>query len=119
MEDDMKEDITICEKCNNDTKLCDCGKQDKVEVETETVIVNDKPLEEKSLVERHMMANGQFNLGGYLGEQEKINKDLILRVAALEEAMMFFSNWYNKKYASNIIVPEHLANDDNQTKIIL
>ena len=40
------------------------------------------------------------------------------RIKELEEAMMFFSDWYNRTQKSNIILPDNLDEKGN-TKIIL
>ena len=90
-----------CDKCKDGECTCNT--------------VADKPLEEKTIVERHTMSDGRFNLAGCLMEQEAINKDLIIKVAALEEAMQFFSEWYNKTQRVEILVPENF----DKPKIIL
>lgn len=54
----------------------------------------------KDIIQRNMQ-NGKFNLANAFMEQEK-------RILALEEAMTFFSNWYNKTHRTEILIPEHL-----------
>jgi hypothetical protein len=55
--------------------------------------------------------DGKFNLANAL-------VDIDNRLKGLEEAMAFFSSWYNETQRVNILVPEHLANDNNN-KLIL
>jgi len=81
-------------------------------------IDNSKPLDQKNIIERFTI-EGQFKIGSALLYQEQIIKKQEERIAALEEAMMFFSNWYNTTQRPNILVPEHLANDDKPNKLIL
>ncbi len=109
----MKEDIKICGTCNNDTKLCTCSKE--IESKDKPLEANEKPLEEKNIVERHTNKDGQFNLGNCLAEQEAINKHLIEKVEALEQAMQFFVDWYNRTQRVDILVPDHIKD----SKIIL
>ena len=71
----------------------------------------DKPLEDKNIVEKHTVEKN-FRLASALVDLERRNKDLQDRVVGLEEAMQFFSEWYNKTQRSNLILPE-------ETKIIL
>ena len=65
---------------------------------------------EETIIERYTK-EGKFNLSEALITQDRIIKNLSERVIALEEAMMFFSNWYNKTQETNILVPEHLKKD--------
>ena len=92
-----------CEKCKDGECTCNT--------------VADKPLEEKNIVERHTMSDGKFNLGNALVEQEHIIKHLLDRIVGLEEAMQFFSEWYNRTQRVDILVPDTLAQD--KPKIIL
>lgn len=68
------------------------------------------------IVQRHTQGaegeKGKFNLANALTEIDE-------RLAGLEEAMAFFSNWYNKTQRTEIIVPEHLAGDNDKPKLIL
>ena len=95
-----------CPKCEGTE--CTCNKSIEPKVE--------KPFEEKNIVERHLAEDGKtLKIVNLLLEQEAINKDLILRVAGLEEAMQFFSEWYNKTQRVDILVPENF----DKPKIIL
>jgi hypothetical protein len=80
-------------------------------------IDNSKYLSEKNIIEKHT-TNGQFKLSLALLELERINKEQEIRIQALEEAMMFFSNWYNTTQRPNILVPDNLDENGN-TKLIL
>lgn len=82
--------------------------------------MEDKPLEEKNIIEKYTK-DGQVKVGLCLLELEKINKDQELRITALEEAMAFFSKWYNDTQRVDILVPDTLKNelDNNGPKIIL
>lgn len=72
----------------------------------------NKPLEEKNIVEKHTNPKKEFKIGSALLDLERRNKELQDRVTGLEEAMQFFSEWYNKTQRSNLILPE-------ETKITL
>lgn len=76
----------------------------------------DKSLEEKNIIEKFTI-DGNFKIGSALLELERVNKELRSRIEGLEEAMQFFSEWYNKTQRVNILVPEHLAGDT--TKLII
>lgn len=76
-----------------------------------------KTLEEKDIVERHTTSEG-FKFGTALRELEARNKDLVTRVSACEEALTFFSEWYNKTQRANILLPDNLDESGN-TKLIL
>lgn len=78
----------------------------------------NKPLEDKNIIEKHTVEN-QFKVGSALLDLERRNKDLKIRVEALEEAMQFFSEWYNKTQRANILVPDTLASDHDNPSIIL
>lgn len=78
----------------------------------------NKPLEEKNIIEKHTNPEGQFKVGSALIDLERRNKDLEIRVMALEEAMQFFSEWYNTTQRANIILPDNL-DDSGNTKLIL
>lgn len=80
-------------------------------------IDNSKPLDEKNIIEKFTV-EGQFKIGSALLYQEQIIKKQEERILGLEEAMQFFSEWYNKTQRSNILVPEHLTND-NPSGLIL
>lgn len=54
--------------------------------------------------------DGKFNYGNALLYLENITKYQKERIEALEEAMQFFSEWYNTTQRVNILVPEHLNN---------
>lgn len=75
---------------------------------------SNKSLEEKNIVERHTTEAG-FNLANYLFEQEAINKHNIEKIEALEQAMQFFVDWYNRTQRVDILVPEGF----DKPKIIL
>jgi len=72
----------------------------------------------KNIVERHNTEKG-FNLASALIEQEEMIKSLASRLAATEEALAFFANWYNRTQepSGQILVPEHLTQD--KPKLIL
>lgn len=55
---------------------------------------------------------------GALIELESMIKDLSIRLAASEEALSFFANWYNRTQEVNILVPEKYI-DPNPNKIII
>lgn len=80
-------------------------------------IDNTKPLELKNIIERFTIES-KFNIGSALLYMESENKKLISKVEALEEAMQFFSEWYNKTQRVNIILPNNLDESGN-TKLIL
>lgn len=71
----------------------------------------------KDIVGRHMTPKG-FRMDLAFLELESMVRDLSIRLAASEEALAFFANWYNRTQETNILVPEHLANSD-KPKIIL
>lgn len=79
-------------------------------------IHNSKPLEDKNIIEKYTI-DGQFKYGLALLELERINKDQEKRILGLEEAMQFFSEWYNKTQRVDILVPEHLSGES--TKVVL
>lgn len=66
----------------------------------------NKPLNEKNIIEKHTNSEGQFKIGSAIMDLEIRNKQLESRVEGLEEAMQFFSEWYNKTQRSNLILPE-------------
>lgn len=72
----------------------------------------------KDIVGRHLTETGMLRVGNALVELESMVRDLSIRLAASEEALAFFANWYNRTQETNILVPEHLANSD-KPKIIL
>jgi len=80
--------------------------------------VREKSFDEKNIVERHMLANGQFNFGTAFLEADARIHDLTNRVNACEEALTFFSEWYNKTQRANILLPDNLDESGN-TKLIL
>jgi hypothetical protein len=80
-------------------------------------IDNTKPLELKNIIEKFTI-EGNFKIGSALLYMESENKKLTTRVDALEEAMQFFSEWYNKTQRANIILPDNLDESGN-TKLIL
>lgn len=59
----------------------------------------------------------KFDIGNALLYLENITKHQAEKIAALEEAMMFFSEWYNKTQRVNIELPDHL-DENGGTKII-
>lgn len=65
----------------------------------------------KDIIQKHTH-EGKFNLANAIVEIEE-------RMNALEEAMSFFSNWYNKTQRIEILVPDYLANDEDKPKLIL
>jgi len=81
-------------------------------------IDNSKPLEEKNIIEKFTNDKGQFKIGSALLYQEAIIKKQEERIAGLEEAMQFFSEWYNRTQRVDILVPENLDTSGN-TKIII
>ena len=73
----------------------------------------NKPLEEKNIIEKYTDSEGKYKVGSAMLELER-------RILGLEEAMQFFSEWYNKTQRPNILVPEHLAvNTPNTGGLIL
>ena len=73
----------------------------------------------KNIVERHSTEKG-FNLANALIEQEEMIKSIATRLAATEEALAFFANWYNRTQESNILIPENLKNEiEGKSKLIL
>lgn len=91
----------ICEKCKNQD--CTCP--------------NEKPFEQKNILERYTI-DGKYNVAGAFLELEAKNKQLTERVLGLEEAMIFFSDWYNRTQRPNILLKED-NNTDGSKKIIL
>lgn len=81
-------------------------------------IDNSKPLEEKNIIEKFTNDKGEFKIGSALLYQEQIIKKQEERILGLEEAMQFFSEWYNKTQRANILVPEHLTKE-NPSGLIL
>jgi len=59
----------------------------------------NKPLEEKNIIEKYTDSEGKYKVGSAMLELER-------RILGLEEAMQFFSDWYNKTQRSNLILPE-------------
>lgn len=76
-------------------------------------------MEDKSIIERWTI-EGKFNLAAALAELESKNKRLNKQIEGLEEAMIFFSDWFNKTQVSEpkIILPTHLDESGNN-KLIL
>jgi len=62
--------------------------------------------------------DGKFDIGSAFRYVENVNKHQEERILALEEAMMFFSKWYNETQRANIILPDNL-NENGSTKLIL
>lgn len=83
------------------------------EKELENQKENNPVQEEDNIVQRFTNEEGKFNLAEALITQDTVLKNVCKRMMALEEAMMFFSNWYNKTQEVNILVPEHLKNSSN------
>ncbi len=79
--------------------------------------MENKSLESKTIIEKYTI-DGQFKFGLALLELERTNKDYKTRLEALEEAMQFFSEWYNTTQRSNILLPNNLDTSGN-SKIIL
>jgi beta-lactamase class D len=80
---------------------------------------NSKPLDQKNIIERFTV-EGQFKIGSALLYQEQVIKKQEERILGLEEAMQFFSEWYNKTQRVDILVPDSLKNEiDGKTKLIL
>lgn len=67
----------------------------------------------KDIVQRHTI-NGKFNLANAMIEIED-------RLIGLEEAMAFFSNWYNSTQRVNILVSDDLKKsiEGNTSGLIL
>lgn len=65
----------------------------------------------KNIIQRHTNDEGKFNLSTALLEQEAMIKSLSERVDACEQALTFFSEWYNKTQRVDILVPEHIKKD--------
>lgn len=62
----------------------------------------------KDIIQKHTH-EGKFNLANALLEFEE-------RINGLEEAMIFFSNWYNKTQTVDILVPDNVAKEYNEGK---
>lgn len=62
----------------------------------------------KNIIQRHTNDEGKFNLSTALLEQEAMIVSLSKRLDACEEALTFFSEWYNKTQRIDILVPESL-----------
>lgn len=92
----------------------------------ENLTKSEKPIKEedlkpKNIVERHLSEDKtNVKILAALIELEDIIRGLGIRLAATEEALAFFANWYNRTQepSSQILVPEHLSNI-NTPKIIL
>lgn len=82
----------------------------------------NKSLEDKNIIERHTKTNedgkNQFYIVPALLETDTTIKDLKTRVEGLEDAMRFFSEWYNTTQRANILLPNTLDESGN-TKLIL
>ena len=65
----------------------------------------------KNIIQRHTNDEGKFNLSTALLEQEAMIKSLSQRLDGCEEALTFFSEWYNKTQRVDILVPEHIKKD--------
>lgn len=78
---------------------------------------NTKAYEDKNIVEKFTMED-KFNLAGALLKLEAVDKNQEERLLGLEEAMMFFSEWYNKTQRKDILLPD-TSNPDGSSKIIL
>lgn len=76
-----------------------------------------KPLGDKNIIEKHTIQK-EFRVGTAFLDLEARNKDLQMRVEGLEEAMQFFSDWYNKTQRANILLPDTMDEKGN-TKLIL
>lgn len=79
--------------------------------------MEEKPLEEKTIVEKYTVGK-EVKVGLCLLELERTNKAQELRIQGLEEAMQFFSEWYNKTQRVDILVPEHLSNNGTGSIIL-
>lgn len=88
-------------------KICTCEDNEPCTCNKKSIEIKEKSLEEKNIVERHTMSDGKFNLGNCLAEIEAINKHNIEKIVALEEAMQFFSEWYNRTQRVDILVPNN------------
>lgn len=62
--------------------------------------------------------DGKFNLASALKYLQNVNKYQEERILALEEAVMFFSDWFNKTQRKEIILPDNVDESGN-TKLIL
>lgn len=69
-------------------------------------------MEDKTIIERHTIEDGKFNLANALLELEntvKINKIIIgeleQRVRKVEDGMEFFVDWFEKNQKDSIIIP--------------
>lgn len=77
----------------------------------------NKPLEEKTIIERYTNPDNKFRIDLAFLELERINKDKEIRIQALEEAMAFMVDYY-KSQKVDIILPDSL-DDKGNTKLIL
>lgn len=66
----------------------------------------------KNIIQRHTNDEGKFNFATALLEQEAMIKTLSQRINACEEALMFFSEWYNRTQRVDILVPESMKKDN-------
>ncbi len=66
----------------------------------------------KNIIQRHTNEEGKFNLSSALVEQENMIRDMSIRLAGCEEALTFFSEWYNRTQRVDILVPESFKKDN-------
>lgn len=65
---------------------------------------NNKPLEDKTIIERHTV-EGKFNLGSALNEQDVKIKALIKRLDEAEKALGFMANWWEENFGNKLFLP--------------
>lgn len=84
-----------------------------------------KPYEQKNIIERHTTVNGdkqQFNIASALVEIDVRLKLLEDTFLGLDEALGFFTEWYNTHKRVDILVPTSNimgTSDNNPPKLIL
>ena len=78
---------------------------------------NNTEKKEFDIIE-NFTVDGKFNLANALKYLQNVNKYQEERILALEEAMMFFSEWYNTTQRANIILPDNV-DESGKTKLIL
>jgi len=84
------------------------------------MIQTSKPYEEKNIIERHTTVNGdkqQFNIANALIEIDVRLKLLEDTFQGLDQALGFFTEWYNKHQRVDILVPKDM--NTNSSGLIL
>lgn len=71
----------------------------------EEILANDKPYNEKDIIERHTR-EGQFYIGNALVEMEARVKLTEAKLERAEQALSFLATWWEEKHGTGLIVPE-------------